>query len=572
MHTGNFVLTLHTHLPYVLNHGVWPHGSDWLCEAVAECYIPLLNVVQDLEKEGIAANITFDISPVNCEQLADPAFVTLFEEYCKNKQKLAREDADYFTKHRHEPHQIYLAHYWEQWYGQRLIEFKERHHSSIINSMKALQDKGLIEVITCGATHGYFALIGDDRYIRLQIKAAIENYKKHFGKNPRGMWLPECAYRPAYQWQTLIPTKTEYNMPKERAGIEELLHEFGIEYFFTDQHLSEQQAPLGVLDNNDVFVPLNSQNIQQHKPFFSRSVLQPVHIRSVSSLSGNTAVMFSRHQKVAMQVWSGESGYPGDPVYLDFHKKHWSSGLRYWRVTDNKADMMYKLLYVPDWIEKRAEMHAFHFIKSVEQTLSYWASTTGRFGTLCAPFDTELFGHWWFEGPAFLKAILKGLHYSPYVNTVTASQQLDIVRPRSVSATIEGSWGRNGNHEVWMGQETKWTWEVIYADEVRLTKLLENYRNNSSNAAAERLLKQAVRELMLLHSSDWQFLISTVSAKDYAEMRFSFHHSDFNMLCQMSEKYIGSKKRLSKADKEFVEELEKKNNVFPEISLEWIPR
>lgn len=571
MYSGNFVLTLHTHLPYVLNHGVWPHGSDWLCEAVAECYIPLLNVVQDLEKEGISANITFDISPVNCEQLADPAFISLFEEYCKNKQKLAREDAAYFAQHRHEPHQIYLAQYWEQWYGQRLIDFKTRHNSTILGSLKTLQEKGLIEIITCGATHGYFALIGDDRYIRLQIKAAIENYEKHFGRKPRGMWLPECAYRPAYHWQTFIPTNNAYNMPHERAGIEELLHEFGIEYFFADQHLALQQAPLGVLDEDDTFIPLNSHGIHQYKPFFSRSPMQPVHIRSVSSLSGNTAVMFSRHQKVAMQVWSGESGYPGDPVYLDFHKKHWSSGLRYWRVTDNKADMMYKLLYIPDWIEKKAEMHAFHFIKSVEQTLLHWASTTGKFGTLCAPFDTELFGHWWFEGPQFLKAVLRGLHHSPYVNTVTASQQLDTLRPRSVSATIEGSWGRNGNHEVWMGNDTKWTWEIIYNDEIRLTELLRRIKDAPKNAAVERLAKQAIRELMLLHSSDWQFLISTVSAKDYAEMRFSFHHSDFNVLCQLTEKYICTKKRLSKEDKEFVEELETKNNIFKEISLDWIP-
>lgn len=570
MHAGNFVLTLHTHLPYVLNHGVWPHGSDWLCEAVAECYIPLLNAVQDLAHEGISANITFDISPVNCEQLADPAFCTLFEDYCKNKQKLAREDAAYFLKHRHEPHQIYLAQYWEQWYGQRLQDFKERHYSNMIESMKVLQDNGVIEVITCGATHGYFALIGDDSYIRLQIKTAVENYEKHFGKKPRGIWLPECAYRPSYHWQTFIPSAKEYNQPRHRPGIEEIVAEFGLEYFFADQHLAQHQAPLGVLDNDDNFISLSSPEIQHHRPYFSRSPMQPVHIQSVSSLSGKTSVMFARHQKVAMQVWSGESGYPGDPAYLDFHKKHWSSGLRYWRVTDNKADMMYKLLYVPEWIDKKTELHAFHFVKSVEQTVTNWAATTGKFATLCTPFDTELFGHWWFEGPQFLKAVLRGLHYSPYVNTVTASQQLDTVRPRSVAATIEGSWGRNGNHEVWMGNDTKWTWEIIYRDEITLTALIEKVKNSPKNPAVERIVKQAIRELMLLHSSDWQFLISTVSAKDYAEMRFSFHHSDFLLLCEMAEKYIGTKKRLTKPDKEFLDDIEKKNNIFPEISIDWV--
>ena len=254
----------------------------------------------------------------------------------------------------------------------------------------------------------------------MQVKAAVENYQKHFGKTPRGSWLPECAYRPAYPWKTYIPVE-KFNTARPRAGVEEILSDFGIEFFFVDQQPTSAGNPLGIMRAGNL-VPVWAKEYIPKRNSFDRSPLSLYNVRSEKpAFSGGTSIAFTRHQKVAMQVWSGDSGYPGDPAYLDFHKKHFTSALRYWRVTDNKADMMYKMLYVPDWIPEKIDAHSFHFIKSIETTLINYRQQSGKTGVLCTPFDTELFGHWWFEGPQFVKSMLRGLHQSPYVKVVTAS-------------------------------------------------------------------------------------------------------------------------------------------------------
>ena len=174
----------------------------------------------------------------------------------------------------------------------------------------------------------------------------------------------------------------------------------------------------------------------------------------------------------------------------------------------------------------------------------------------------------WFEGPQFIKAVLKGLHDSPYVNAVTASEQLMIVNPKEVVSIPEGSWGVNNNHDVWSNDENTWTWECIYNDELRLNNIFQKYPVDKLNPVQNRFALQALRELMLEQSSDWQFLIFTESARDYAEQRFTYHHSDFNRLCDMIEKYSDDSPILSD-DKKYLEETGKRNSIFPELKLQW---
>ncbi|MBX3043868.1 MAG: DUF1957 domain-containing protein [Candidatus Kapabacteria bacterium] len=569
MHSGNFVLILHTHLPWVLHHGTAPHGVDWLNEAVAECYIPLLNVFNDLSAEGIRPGVTLDISPVLCEQLEHPDFKKEFVKYCDKMIAAARQDREDFTNWGYDPHHIWLTQYWEDWFQSRKSDYLNKYDSSVIKGLRELQDKGAIEIMTCGATHGYLPLLGYDKSVNLQIKAAVENYKKHFGRAPRGCWLPECAYRPSYEWHTYLPVEP-FHTKRLRTGVEQVLAAHGIQYFVTDEDLIQRINPLGVFadDEKHEFISINSDKFHHGMGNFDKSPLRIYNVSSSEKTGYGTAVAFSRHQDISMQVWSGEVGYPGEPDYLDFHKKHVNSWLRYWRVTDTKADMMYKTLYHPDWIYDKADKQAMHFIHHVENTSNHFNNLTGKLSTVCTPFDTELFGHWWFEGPEFIKAVLKGLHHSPYVNAVTASEQLLAVKPREVVQLPEGSWGENNNHDVWSNPENTWTWESIYNDELRLNNLFEAYPLNTQNATQKRIALQALRELMLLHSSDWQFLIYTQSARDYSEQRFTYHHSDFNRLCDLFEKYAANGE-IQNPDLKYLEETEKRNSVFPELQLEW---
>lgn len=569
MHSGNFVLILHTHLPWVLNHGNWPHGEDWLTEAVAECYIPLLNMLNSLVSENIIPKITFDISPVLCEQLENENFPEIFEKYCRNKITAANQDEVNFKKWAYNPHHIWLASYWSRWYFDRLNDFKNKYDCSIVKSLKHLQDIGAIEIMTCGATHGYLPLLASEKSVNLQIKLAVENYKKHFDRAPRGIWLPECAYRPSYEWKSLIPI-APFHYGRLRPGVEQILAKHEIEYFVVDEPLTADGIPLGEFADfsKERFISLNNPEYSFSANGFDKSPLSLYNVSSSENTEYGTAIAFTRHKKLAMQVWSGQIGYPGEPDYLDFHKKQWGSMLRYWRVTDNKADMMYKTLYHPDWTNDKVDLQSNHFIHHIENTANYYNNSTGKFATVCIPFDTELFGHWWFEGPEFLKNLIKGLNYSPYINTATASEQINIIKPVETMRIPEGSWGENNNHDVWSNAENKWTWVALYNDENRLKDIYERIDVQNIKFELKRVLLQALREFLLEQASDWQFLIYTKSAKDYAEQRLSFHHSDFNKLCDMAYKIIENIE-MTEADVNYLEETEKRNSPFSELKLEW---
>jgi 1,4-alpha-glucan branching enzyme len=212
-------------------------------------------------------------------------------------------------------------------------------------------------------------------------------------------------------------------------------------------------------------------------------------------------------------------------------------------------------------------LHAYHFIKSIESLINKYQHATEKQAILCLPFDTELFGHWWFEGPRFLNAVIRGIYHSPFISLEKCSTIINDNHQSDIASLPEGSWGEHGNHDVWINPQTKWTWEKIYDAECTFSQLMDTYHKDNRSKIQERLLLQAMRELMLMQSSDWQFLITNASAKDYAEMRFSNHYSDFNILTNLITKYEKSK-RLLAADAKIIQQIEVRNAVFPELKLD----
>lgn len=551
---------LHTHLPHVLHHGHWPHGSDWLCEAVAECYLPLIKMCNSLMADGIRPGITFDISPILCEQLAHPDFVELFNDYCENHVQLAKADHKQFVNDEAEPSIIEQAEYWITWYENALHDFRSIVSSDVVGALRRLQDEGAIEIMTCGATHGYFPLLAEDESINRQIAIAISSYERHFGRRPRGIWLPECAYRPAYAWRTYLPVYS-YSRAHQRAGIEQLLVKHGLEFFVTDEGALTASKPIGVRGPDGRRTPLNETygeariDLEQRTPY-------TVYLSSGFDHHERVAVL-TRHMNIALQVWSGQTGYPGDPDYLDFHKKYHASALRYWRVTDSKADMQYKQPYVPQWATTRAEHHARHFVDILEATVTARLAARGIEPTICLPFDTELFGHWWFEGPQFLEHVLRGIHRSHTLRTRTASEQVDHAHPTCEVALPESSWGKDGNDSVWMNNETRWTWEAEYSIERRVRLLFEKHQKHTWDDTMYRIARNILGELMLTQASDWQFLITNWTARDYAEMRFHNHVHDAKRCCELFELYAVSRE-LKVDDQSFLNDVEQRDGVFRE--------
>jgi 1,4-alpha-glucan branching enzyme len=555
----------HTHLPYVLHHGTWPFGSDWLCEAVAECYVPLLEVCNRLLRQHIPVRITVSISPILAEQLAHPTFPALFREYCANHARMARADADAMRESQHDQGLVSMAEFWSNWYTSTEETFTEVYNGNIIEAFANAQASGMVELITCGATHGYFPLLAEDASIDLQIRTAIASHKKHFGTEPKGMWLPECAYRPAYSWRTLL-SNTPYGTERFRQGVEHLLRSYGVEYFITDQAALEQATPLGTRAGG-------KRTAFQHVHGYHRLALterSPLDVfLAASNLSDDAVAVFTRHQPLAMQVWSGERGYPGDPDYLDFHKKYSQSALRYWRVTNNQADMSGKQPYMHEWASARAQMHAEHYVHGIASEFQQRKVLTGRDPVVCLPFDTELFGHWWFEGPEFLEHVFRGIAEHPWLNTTSCS---DVLLRHPVVHEIalpESSWGANGNHSVWMNADTQWMWQKEYNAEYRVRMLVEKHPPSRWNDTMQRVMCRVFCDLLLLQASDWPFLVTNQTARSYAEERFANHVSDLLATCTLAELVMVTG-TLDSEQTAWLEEHEQRNNVFREEILDYI--
>jgi len=564
---GYFTFVLHSHLPYVLSHGRWPHGMDWLNEAAAETYIPLLEALQRLADENLEVKITIGITPILAEQLRDRAFVYEFNSYLKNKIEASEKDILQFEK-TNEQHMAELAGMWLDYYRRIHLLFSDRYDEDIVGAFAELQRKGIVEVITCAATHGYLPLLGYDRAVKAQVKMGIESYKRNFGCRPHGIWLPECAYRPAYDWRPPVEAADASPMNVPRAGVEQVLAENDIEYFVVDSHLLEGGKAIGAyIDRFDALKRLWAQ--MERSTEIEGSPKSPYGVYGVASHEGQRDIcsVLVRDPKTGLQVWSGEHGYPGDGNYLDFHKKHFPSGNRYWKVTSPKADLADKLPYYADDTEGRLQENADHFVSMVHDVLRQNYEATGKPGLLCAPYDTELFGHWWFEGPRWIEKVLRGLAKSSEVKLTTGHEYIQANPPQQVVRLPEGSWGEGGFHFIWLNEWTDWTWKHIYAAESKMIDLAGRFAESGDNDLI-RVLKQAAKELLLLESSDWQFLISTWAARDYAEMRLVEHQSDFNRLAGLVER-LGNGEKLDDGDWLFIENCEERDNPFSDIDPSW---
>ncbi|MFH2056796.1 MAG: 1,4-alpha-glucan branching protein domain-containing protein [bacterium] len=565
---GKFTFILHSHLPYVLSHGSWPHGTDWLNEAAAETYVPILNMLNSLLEEGYHPKITIGISPVLGEQLAHPDFKAGFVDYCKQKIKAAQADVVQFSRQERKL-MLSLAEMWQNFYQDILDSFIGRYRQDIPASFGELQRRGAVELMTCGATHGYYPLLSQDTSLQAQTNMAVKSHTRLFGARPRGIWLPECAYRPRYEWTPPVESaagKSKYL----RKGADEFLSEAGLDYFVIDSVLLKGGKAVGVyMDRFEALKRLWGQFEGQYAPRDEQHERSPLDLYLVNSSGENKrpVAIFTRDPGTGLQVWSGEHGYPGDGNYLDFHKKHFPGGHRYWKVTSAKADLADKLEYYPPDAEARLPENAAHFVSLIEATLTEHYEKTGRVGILAAPFDAELFGHWWFEGVNFLGLVLKMVEERENVELTTASEYLDQTKPTQVVSIPEGSWGEGGYHYIWLNEWVEWTWKHIYNDELAMQRLARLYKD-SDNSQLVEIVKQAARELMLLSASDWQFLISTWSARDYAELRLTEHHQAFQRLGKLADKLAGGEE-LTSGERAFVADCGKRDQLFVDIELDW---
>lgn len=563
MAIGSFCLVLHGHLPYVLRHGTWPHGEDWLNEAAAETYIRIISMVKECVFLKGNPHLTVGLTPILLEQLSHDDFKKNFMVYLDDRIKRARSDRADFKKEG-DLHAVYLAERWEKFYKELADEFEEMDRN-IPRAFAELHSQGHVEILTSCATHGYLPLLLEDSAITAQIRAGIATSERVLGFRPKGIWLPECAYRPPGHWHPPI----SWGEGRQRRGIEHFLAAEGITHFFVENWLIEESRSEWV-DNNG-WKKVDWEEAAKYPDRGWRSVQEPVNVAS-SGVEPGSVVAFARDAHICEQVWSGSVGYPADGLYLEFHKKQGEKrGLRYWKVTDSKAGLGDKDPYRPDDIPGKIHEHASHFCSQIKGQLQDFHRRTGRHGAAVACFDAELFGHWWFEGPLFLRDVLLALNSEPDIALSTPEGFLEYNPPDKAVALPEGSWGDGGDHRVWVNEKVSWMWEVEYRCEMLFGKLTYNLPWEERQDLRE-ILEKAGRELLLLQASDWPFVIARDQAVDYGIKRFMQHVTRFECLIDVAEKlhedpdYLN---KLSEVEKFDLADVEIHDVVFPKIDLTW---
>lgn len=545
---GAFTFVLHSHIPYCRRAGRWPHGEEWLHEAAAETYIPLLNALYDLQEEGVPFRLTIGITPILCEQLADPLVLEHLRAYLEEKQKAAEADLRRFDPVS-ERQLHFLAGFYAQWYAHIRTSLDERYGGDIIGAFRRLQDAGYIEILTSAATHGYLPLLARDSSIHGQLATGVRSYMRFFGRRPRAIWLPECAYRPAYYVDS---PQGRWRKP----GLEEFLAEQRLGLFFCETHAIEGGTPIGKA-REGVIGPYGEVPKRYLVPIAGyteptrRTTYRPYYV------AGTEVAVMGRNNPTSMQVWSADWGYPGDGDYREFHKKDGVSGMQYWRVTGPRLDLGQKDLYHPDWAEYKAHQHARHFAGLVEQLLTEYArDNQGDYGIIVSMYDTELFGHWWFEGPEWLNFLIRKIAYDQKtIALITPGDYLGIYRRNQVSTPSLSSWGYKGYNEVWLEGSNDWIYRHLHKAAERMVELARTYP--AADGLLRRALNQAARELLLAQSSDWAFIMKTGTMVSYAVRRTKEHVWRFTKLYHDI--------RNGTIDEAWLADIEYRDNIFPQI-------
>ena len=519
---GYVSFVLHAHLPFI-HH---PESEDyleeqWLYEAISETYIPLLLNFKKLEDEHVNFKITMSLTPPLLNMLDNKLLQKRYIKYLKKHIELSEKE---IKRTKNNLRENELAHYYFNRYSNDLYVFKDIYNCNLIEGFKHFQDIGVLEIITCGATHGYFPILYvNELAVKAQIAVGVQTYEKYFGRKPRGIWLPECGY---------VPEADKY------------LREFGIQYIITESH--------GILYADPT----------------------PVYGTFAPIVSPRGVVAFGRDIESSRQVWSSINGYPGDFNYREFYRDigydapydyikpyiasngvRVHTGLKYFRITGKDCDKDY---YNIQWAKDSAEKQAGHFLDCRTSQIENLSSIMDVPPIILCPYDAELYGHWWYEGPYWLYILFKKIYYDNCnFELITPGEYIDRFASIQMSTPCRSSWGANGYSEVWLNPTNDYVHKHLHVAGNRMVELANLFPNEAQNSLKRFALNQCARELLLAQSSDWLFIITNGTMVDYAKKRIKDHIGRFTKLYNQIKK--------DNIDKDFLHSISKIDCAFPEI-------
>ena len=515
----NFVL--HAHLPYVHHPECDTYlEEEWLYEAISETYIPLLLNFKKLEEEKVDFRLTMTITPTLLSMLDSKLLQERYIKYLEKHIELCEKEVKRTT---YDSRLNRLSHYYLDRYSNDLYVFKDVYKCNLIQGFKHFQDAGFIEIITCGATHGYFPILYvNEKTVRAQIAVGVQTYEKYFGRKPRGIWLPECGY---------VPEADKY------------LREFGIEFTIVETH--------GILYADPT----------------------PMYGTYAPVVSPGGVVAFARDLESSRQVWSSINGYPGDYNYREFYRDigydcdyeyikpyiahngvRVNTGIKYYRITGKDCPKDY---YDPQWAMDTAEMQAGHFLDSRTAQIDQLASYMETPPIITCPYDAELYGHWWYEGPYWLYILFKKIYYDDCnFKLITPAEYIDMYPEMQVSTPCRSSWGANGYSEVWLNQTNDYAHRHLHKAGDRMCELAYLYPNEG-DTLRRQALNQCARELLMAQTSCWLFIITNGTMVEYAHKEIKDHIGRFTKL------YYQIKN--DKIDARYLLDIFDKDDIFPEI-------
>jgi 1,4-alpha-glucan branching enzyme len=517
---GYLSFVLHAHLPFVRHpeHEKFLEES-WLFEAVTETYIPLIQILENWRRDGVDARLALSLSPTLCTMLQDELLRRRYELHLDSLIELAEKEI-----HRTHWDRAFRELAWMYHHKFSLARETWRYYEGdLVSAFKGFQDEGRIEIVTTGATHGLLPLLANHPpSIRAQILTARDHYRSCFGRDPRGIWLPECAYV---------------------SGVEEFLQEADIRWFILDTH--------GVLHAN---------------PHPRYGTFAPV-------FTPDGIAAFGRDHDSSRQVWSKHEGYPGDARYRDFYrdigfdldfdyvKPHLPSpenrgftGMKYYRITGGAGQ---KEIYQRDLALKAASEHAQHFLNERVAQIQKLAGLLDRPPLIVAPYDAELFGHWWYEGPEFLDFVARKIfNEQKSITLITPGEYLNRHPTNQIATPSASSWGEEGYLRAWLNEKNEWIYPHLQVAQERMSGLVKKF-SKKATALQKRALKQAARELLLAQASDWPFILRAGTSPDYARRRVKEHLLRFIALHDQL--------TATGVDEKWLAEIESRDNLFPGV-------
>jgi 1,4-alpha-glucan branching enzyme len=523
MAKGYLAIVLHAHLPFVRHpeHEEFLE-ENWLFEAITECYVPILLVLDNLAALGIDYRLTFSLSPTLASMLSDPL---LQSRYLRRMENLIELAGNEIRRTASDPELNRLAVMYRDRFIQVRDMFVNRYRRDLVSAFRRLRDIGKLELTASAATHGYLPLLSfGEGAVRAQIRVGIDYYKENCGGVPGGFWLPECGYYP---------------------GVDELLTQSGIRFTVVETH--------GV----------------------TRANPRPVYGIYAPVLSPSGLAVFGRDPGSSRQVWSSEEGYPGDSDYREFYRDvghdldidyirpyihpdgiRIDTGVKYHRIT-GKTDR--KEVYNPKAARTKTDIHALDFIRGKQMEIDRLAPLMDRKPLIVAPYDAELFGHWWYEGPIWLDRVIRKLALEQEsIRLVTLSEYLDEYPVNQIATPSTSSWGNKGYHETWLNSSNDWIYPELHRAQALMQELARRHANRSEGLL-HRALNQASRELLLAQASDWAFMINAGSMADYATSRVKTHlRGFFDLKKQIDE---------AKIDEQRLAAIEDKDNIFPALDF-----